>query len=251
MPRASSRRINGASTVEAANLRRRADDDVAAVREWSKAEMARCEPNRGEIGQRKTALEGESTPMPRSSRLASSGSGEGRDIEPRWMTSSVASLPNTIGRASRRWRADARATEPARGRGIGLRARGHSVHAGAAPEALRPPRPAPERGSCRRSRFRRGGGRGGSVQRGPRQRRRPGSRRQRGLLEADVTAAYTGPGPASEAATTQVTTRVVVVGLISVASIAAFSASSVGRWRRRHRGRLRPGRRVRLQRDAR
>jgi hypothetical protein len=39
----------------------------------------------------------------------------------------------------------------------------------------------------------------------------------------DVTpAAPTGPAPAAEAATTKVTTRVVVVGLVSVASIAAF-----------------------------
>jgi hypothetical protein len=52
--------INAASTVEAANLRRRADDDVAAVREWSKAEMARIRERTEErIGQRKTALEGE------------------------------------------------------------------------------------------------------------------------------------------------------------------------------------------------
>ena len=33
--------IHAASAVEAAELRRRADDDVAAVREWSKAEIAR------------------------------------------------------------------------------------------------------------------------------------------------------------------------------------------------------------------
>jgi hypothetical protein len=52
--------INAASTVEAANLRRRADDDVAAVREWSKAEIARVRDLTEErIGQRKSALDGE------------------------------------------------------------------------------------------------------------------------------------------------------------------------------------------------
>ena len=33
--------IHAASAVEAAELRRQADDDVAAVREWSKSEIAR------------------------------------------------------------------------------------------------------------------------------------------------------------------------------------------------------------------
>jgi hypothetical protein len=52
--------INATSTVEAAALRRQADDDVAAVREWSKAEMARIrEATEERIGLRKSALEGE------------------------------------------------------------------------------------------------------------------------------------------------------------------------------------------------
>ncbi len=52
--------IQAASTVEAAALRRRADDDVAAVREWSKAEIARIrEETEARIALRKTALDGE------------------------------------------------------------------------------------------------------------------------------------------------------------------------------------------------
>jgi hypothetical protein len=52
--------IQAASAVEAAELRRRADDDVAAVREWSKAEIARIrEETEARIALRKTALDGE------------------------------------------------------------------------------------------------------------------------------------------------------------------------------------------------
>ena len=52
--------IHAASAVEAAELRRRADDDVAAVREWSKAEIARIrEETEARIALRKTALDGE------------------------------------------------------------------------------------------------------------------------------------------------------------------------------------------------
>ena len=52
--------IHNASTVEAAALRRRADDDVATVREWSKAEIARIrEETEARIALRKTALDGE------------------------------------------------------------------------------------------------------------------------------------------------------------------------------------------------
>jgi hypothetical protein len=52
--------IHSASAVEAADLRRRADDDVAAVREWSKAEIARIrEETEARIALRKTALDGE------------------------------------------------------------------------------------------------------------------------------------------------------------------------------------------------
>jgi hypothetical protein len=52
--------IHAASTVEAAELRRRADDDVAAVREWSKAEIARIrEETEARIALRKTALDSE------------------------------------------------------------------------------------------------------------------------------------------------------------------------------------------------
>jgi hypothetical protein len=52
--------IHAASTVELASVRRRADDDVAAVREWSKAEIARIrELTEARIAVRKTALDGE------------------------------------------------------------------------------------------------------------------------------------------------------------------------------------------------
>ena len=52
--------IHSASAVEAAELRRQADDDVAAVREWSKAEIARIrEETEARIALRKTALDGE------------------------------------------------------------------------------------------------------------------------------------------------------------------------------------------------
>ena len=52
--------IHAGSTVESAALRRRADDDVAAVREWSKAEIARVrDETEARIAARKVALDGE------------------------------------------------------------------------------------------------------------------------------------------------------------------------------------------------
>jgi hypothetical protein len=52
--------IHAASAEEAASLRRRADDDVAAVREWSKVEIARIrEETDTRISARKAALDGE------------------------------------------------------------------------------------------------------------------------------------------------------------------------------------------------
>ena len=52
--------IQNGSTTEAATLRRRADDDIAAIREWSKGEIARVrEETDGRIAQRKAALDGE------------------------------------------------------------------------------------------------------------------------------------------------------------------------------------------------
>ena len=52
--------IQAASQVEAADLRRRADDDVAVVRDWSKAEIARVrEETEARIAARKQALDGE------------------------------------------------------------------------------------------------------------------------------------------------------------------------------------------------
>jgi len=52
--------IRTGSADEAASLRRRADDDVAAVREWSKAEIARIrEETDARIVARKAALDGE------------------------------------------------------------------------------------------------------------------------------------------------------------------------------------------------
>jgi hypothetical protein len=52
--------IHGRSATEATELRRKADDDVAAVREWSKAEIARIrEETESQITTRKSRLEGE------------------------------------------------------------------------------------------------------------------------------------------------------------------------------------------------
>ncbi len=52
--------IHGRSATEATELRRNADDDVAAVREWSKAEIARIrEETESRITTRKSRLEGE------------------------------------------------------------------------------------------------------------------------------------------------------------------------------------------------
>jgi hypothetical protein len=52
--------IRTGSVEESAALRRRADDDVASVREWSKGEIARIrEAAEGRIAARKTALDGE------------------------------------------------------------------------------------------------------------------------------------------------------------------------------------------------
>jgi hypothetical protein len=52
--------IQANGQVEAADLRRRADDDVAVVREWSKAEIARIrEETETRIAARKQALDGE------------------------------------------------------------------------------------------------------------------------------------------------------------------------------------------------
>jgi hypothetical protein len=52
--------IHARSATEATELRRKADDDVAAVREWSKAEIARIrEETEGRITARKARLEGE------------------------------------------------------------------------------------------------------------------------------------------------------------------------------------------------
>ena len=52
--------IHGRSSTEATELRRKADDDVAAVREWSKAEIARIrEETESQITTRKSRLDGE------------------------------------------------------------------------------------------------------------------------------------------------------------------------------------------------
>ena len=52
--------IHARSATEATELRRKADDDVAAVREWSKAEIARIrEETESQITTRKSRLEGE------------------------------------------------------------------------------------------------------------------------------------------------------------------------------------------------
>jgi len=52
--------IHAVASTESADLRHRADDDVAAVREWSKAEIARIrELTESRIAERKTALDGE------------------------------------------------------------------------------------------------------------------------------------------------------------------------------------------------
>jgi hypothetical protein len=52
--------IHAASATEATELRKQADDDVAAIRDWSKAEIARIREETDErITHRKSALEGE------------------------------------------------------------------------------------------------------------------------------------------------------------------------------------------------
>lgn len=52
--------IHAASATEADSLRRQADDDIVAVREWSKAEIARIrEETDARIARRRTALEGD------------------------------------------------------------------------------------------------------------------------------------------------------------------------------------------------
>ncbi len=52
--------IHATSATEATELRKQADDDVAAIRDWSKAEIARIREETDErITHRKTALEGE------------------------------------------------------------------------------------------------------------------------------------------------------------------------------------------------
>jgi hypothetical protein len=52
--------IQNGSTAETAALRRQADDDIAAIREWSKAQIARVrEETDTRIAHRKTALDGE------------------------------------------------------------------------------------------------------------------------------------------------------------------------------------------------
>lgn len=52
--------IDATATGEAAALRRRADDDVAAIRDWSKAEIARIrEETEARIAARKRSLDGE------------------------------------------------------------------------------------------------------------------------------------------------------------------------------------------------
>ncbi|MBI3748036.1 MAG: hypothetical protein HY262_04205 [Chloroflexi bacterium] len=52
--------IRTSATTEVADLRRRADDDVAAIREWSKAEIARIrEETEARVAARKTGLDAE------------------------------------------------------------------------------------------------------------------------------------------------------------------------------------------------
>ena len=52
--------IHANATTEVADLRRRADDDVAAIREWSKAEIARIrEETEARVAARKTGLDAE------------------------------------------------------------------------------------------------------------------------------------------------------------------------------------------------
>jgi hypothetical protein len=52
--------IHASATTEVADLRRKADDDVAAIRDWSKAEIARIrEEAEGRVAARKTGLDAE------------------------------------------------------------------------------------------------------------------------------------------------------------------------------------------------
>jgi hypothetical protein len=211
--------INSASTVEAANLRRRADDDVAAVREWSKAEMARIRERTEErIGQRKTALEGEmdahasviKARIERVGARVATYRTEMDDFFGRLLSeqdptriATMAELmpepPSLVEVA-----ASVRAPEVAPFAPAPL-PEAPVAHTNAVPAAI-------DFAAAEAEAAQFSADLDGDAE-----------------PEADTAhpqhatpAAPTGPAPAAEAATTKVTTRVVVVGLVSVASIAAF-----------------------------
>jgi len=211
--------INGASTVEAANLRRRADDDVAAVREWSKAEMARIRERTEErIGQRKTALEGEidahaTVIKARIERVGARVATYRTEMDDFFGRLLAEQDPTRIATMAELMPEPPSLLEVAA-----------SVRA---PEVTPfTPAPPPEAPAARPNAapaavdFAAAEAEAAQFSADLDSDADPEADAS-GPLEADVTAA-TGPGPASEAATTKVTTRVVVVGLISVASIAAF-----------------------------
>jgi hypothetical protein len=211
--------INAASTVEAANLRRRADDDVAAVREWSKAEMARIRERTEErIGQRKTALEGEidahaTVIKARIERVGARVATYRTEMDDFFGRLLAEQDPTRIATMAELMPEPPSLLEVAA-----------SVRA---PEVTPfTPAPPPEAPAARPNAapaaidFAAAEAEAAQFSADLDSDADPEGDAS-GPLDANPTAA-TGPGPASEGATTKVTTRVVVVGLVSVASIAAF-----------------------------
>ncbi len=82
--------IHASTAVEAGELRKQADDDVASIREWSKAEIARIREETDErITHRKSRLEREiEAHRPRSKDASSASSAASTPSRPRWPRSS-------------------------------------------------------------------------------------------------------------------------------------------------------------------
>ena len=241
--------MNAASTVEAANLRRRADDDVAAVREWSKAEMARIRERTEErIGQRKTALEGEidahaTVIKARIERVGARVATYRTEMDDFFGRLLAEQDPTRIATMAELMPEPPSLLEVAA-----------SVRA---PEVTPfTPAPPPEAPAARPNAapaavdFAAAEAEAARVQRGPRQRRRAGSRRQRTARGGRDGGNGTRPSVGSRDDEGHHARRRRRPHQRRQHRSLQARARSDGR-RRRHRGHLRPGRRVRLQRDAR
>ena len=130
--------IHNASTVEAAALRRRADDDVAAVREWSKAEIARIrEETEGRIAAAQDrARRRDRGPWPR--RRGARRTGHARPSRIRGEDGRLLRAAARRGGSDPHrhdGRDDARAARPGRHRRLDRRARDRAVRSG--PDAAR------------------------------------------------------------------------------------------------------------------